>query len=129
MKKLVLHINSLLIWLLLPLFFFTSCMLANAPKLTCNSISSSVVQKSIVFICNANSQSSSDEFPEDSPNKNNEISIDEISIDDVIDTLIIKNIVFYTTYITEYSTFLPIKYKESGNMQCHLDIVPPPPKL
>ena len=111
----------------MPFFFFTSCVMASTTKVNYSSVSCSLAQKSTVFIFKVSLQSTSNEFPENAPEEKYEISSDDI--EDVVDTFIIKNIVFYASYITPYSVFLPINYKESGNMQCHREIVPPPPKL
>lgn len=127
MKKTQLHIDSFLIWLALPFFFFTSCIMAHTTERTCVSLSFSKTEKSTPFSIKNTSEPIGEEFPENSPTENHVIS--NTDIENIVDFFMIKNIFFFTACHLYNPTRVTINYKETYNMRFYPDIVSPPPKI
>lgn len=127
MKEPQIHINSILIWLILPFLFFSTCIIANTTgKMDCF-VSFSEIEKTIAFSIKNTSEPNRKGLPEKSSTENNLISNPDI--EEVTNLLMVKNIIFLNVFHLCFPRRVPINYEETYHMQFHSDIVPPPPKV
>jgi len=126
MKNKYSHIQLLKTWLLLPFFFYATCLLATSNGTSCESISFSKIQKSIFLNLVDNSTPFKSELPQDPSSENHLISYADI--EEIVEPFALKNFTLVECFSRNADKLLISKCKEESNIPFYLDIVPPPPK-
>jgi hypothetical protein len=125
MENKYLHIALLKTWLFLPFFFYNNCILANIDAVSCEYLSFSKMQKSVIFDFSDNSNPFKNDVPKDS-SENHLLS--NVDVEEIVEPFALKNFTLLSFFSSNHYKLLIRKSKDASNIQFYLDIVPPPPK-